>query len=113
MALVLTVNLSVKLHLANGNKHSFICVWLFHAFVRSDFVDVSSGIRTYLRMLFTHVLMLFAVKRQWDVAHMAELRERYLMKVHWLADIINGTCRYCCILGLALDLQKGEHCSGC
>jgi len=38
--------------------------------------------------------MLFAVKRQWDVAHMAELRERYLMKVHWLAECIKGTCKY-------------------
>lgn len=113
MALVLTVYLAVKLPLANVNKHGFICVWLFHAFVRSDFMEVSSGIRTYLRMLFTHVLMLFAIKRQWDVARMAELRERYLMKVHWLADSINGTCKYCCILGVALDLRKGEHCSGC
>lgn len=94
MALVLTVKFGFKLHLANGNKHSFICVWLVLAFVRSDFVEVSSGIRTYLRMLFTHVLMLFAVKRQWDVAHMAELLERYLMNVHWVADNINGTCKY-------------------
>jgi hypothetical protein len=56
--------------------------------------------------------MLFAVKRQWDVAHMAELQERYLMKVHWLADSIQvyGTCKYCCILGVALDLQKGDYC---
>jgi hypothetical protein len=38
-------------------------------------MEVSSGIRTYLLVLFTHVLILFAVKRQWDVAHMAELRE--------------------------------------
>jgi hypothetical protein len=113
MALVPTVNLAVNLHLANGNKHSFICVRLFHAFVRSDFVEVSSGIRMYLRMLFTHVLMLFAVKRWWVVAHMAQLRERYLMKVHWLADSMNGTCKYCCILGVALDLQRGEYCSGC
>ena len=76
-------------------------------------MEVSSGIRMYLRMLFTHVLMLFAVKRQWDVAHMAELWERYLMKEHGLADSIKGTCKYCCILGVALDLQKGEHCSQC
>ena len=62
VALVLTVKFGVELHLANGNKHLFVCVWLIHAFVRSDFVEVSSGIRTYLRMLFTHVLMLFAVK---------------------------------------------------
>ena len=105
MALVLTVNLGVKLHLA---KHIFICVWLFHAFVRSYFVEVSSEIRTYLRTPFARVLMLFAVKRQWDVAHMAELRKRYLMKVHFLAGGIKETCKYCCCtLGMALDLQKG------
>jgi hypothetical protein len=113
MALVLTVNLGVKLHLTNGNKHGFICVWLCHAFVRSDFVEVSCGIGTYLRMLFTRVLMLFVVKRQLDVVHMAELRERYLMKVYWLADSVKGTCKCCCILGVALNLQKGDYVSGC
>lgn len=51
-------------------------VWLFHAFVRPDSVEVSSGIRMCLRMLFTSVFMLFAVQREWDV-RVGELWERY------------------------------------
>jgi hypothetical protein len=44
------------------NQCSFTCVWLSRAFIRSGVVEVSSGIRTYLYMLFARVFMLFAVK---------------------------------------------------